>query len=134
MILLTIAIVLLALGIMFAIISNNEWWDTMFILSISTVIVSSMFLLIFGVVSLGVQINADAVYQEAVYSKKVLEYRLEQKLDVVGNELLYSDIVEFNNMLRREKIWSSNPWVGCLHNSKVASIDYIELPIEKGGE
>lgn len=76
----------------------------------------------------------EAVYQEAVYSKKVLEYRLEQKLDVVGNELLYSDIVEFNNMLRREKIWSSNPWVGCLYNSKVASIDYIELPIEKGGE
>ena len=76
-----------------------------------------------------VQIPAKTDYQKAVYQKEVLEYRLENANEnIVGNELLYNDIVEFNNDLISVKKWSANPWTSWFNNAKIATINYIEIP------
>lgn len=75
-----------------------------------------------------VKINEDIDYQSALYEKEVIEYRIDNMSDnIVGNEMLYNDVVEFNNELRRIKKWANNPWVNLLYNQKIASIDYIEI-------
>lgn len=67
-------------------------------------------------------------YQNTLYKKEMLEYRIEHmKENVTGNEMLYNDIVEFNNMLRAKKKWTNNPWTDWFNNKDIASIDYIEL-------
>ena len=75
------------------------------------------------------QICAENNYQKTMYQKEVLEYRLQnQDENIVGNELLYNDIVEFNNNLRDVKKWSANPWTSWFNNAKIATIDYIKIP------
>ena len=77
---------------------------------------------------LHVKINEDIDYQSALYEKEVIEYRIDNMSDnVVGNEMLYNDVVEFNNELRRTKKWANNPWVNWFYNQKIAFIDYIEI-------
>lgn len=78
--------------------------------------------------SLTVQVNKDIGYQNALYQKEMLEYRIDNAdQDIVGNELLYNDIVEFNNDLRIVKKWSNNYWTNWFFNEDIATIDYIEL-------
>lgn len=76
-----------------------------------------------------VQGTAENKYNQKLYQKEVLEYRLESG-ELQGNELLYHDITEFNNELRSVKYWYNNPWTNWFNNGKVASIDYIELKYE----
>ena len=73
-------------------------------------------------------------YQETAYTREVLEYRLDQvDGNVVGNELLYKDVVEFNNELRITKFWGTNIFTNWLNNQKIVNdVDYIE--IEREGE
>lgn len=69
-------------------------------------------------------------YENKLYEREVLEYRLESvDNNITGNELLYNDIVAFNNTLRFAKKYANNPWLSWFNNQKIASIDYIELPI-----
>ena len=66
-------------------------------------------------------------YEKALYTKKTIEYRIEhQKDNIIGNELLYNDIVKFNNSLRNTKYWVDNPWTSWFNNDKIAQLDYIE--------
>ena len=75
------------------------------------------------------QVSAREIdYQNTLYEKEMLEYRIEHmEENITGNEMLYSDIVEFNNELRRVKKWANNSWTNWFNNQKVATIDYIEL-------
>lgn len=76
-----------------------------------------------------VQIPAEHDYQKVLYQKEVLEYRMENESgNTVGNELLYNDIVEFNNDLRDIKRYAASPWTNWFNNAKIATIDYIEIP------
>ena len=72
--------------------------------------------------------NYDVDYQNMLHTKEMLEYRIEHmEENITGNEMLYNDIVEFNNELRSTKKWALNPWTNWFNNQDVASIDYIEL-------
>ena len=74
------------------------------------------------------QVNKEVNYQNTLYEKMVLEYRLDNmEDDIVGNEMIYNDIVEFNNELRSVKKWANNPWTNWLYNEKIAIIDYIKI-------
>lgn len=74
------------------------------------------------------QINREIDYQNKSYERDMLEYRIENmEEDIVGNEMLYNDIVEFNNELRSVKKWANNPWTNWFNNADIATIDYIEL-------
>lgn len=71
--------------------------------------------------------NMQIDYEKALYTKKTIEYRIEHQEDnIVGNELLYNDIIGFNNALRSTKYWASNPWTSWFNNDKIAQLDYIE--------
>lgn len=81
-----------------------------------------------GIPILCIQIPKNKNYQNALYEKQVLEYRLEHKTDnAVGNELLYSDIVKFNKSIRNDKKYANNFWIGLFYNDKIAEIEYIEI-------
>ena len=83
-----------------------------------------------SIVVMAIQIPKDKDYQKTLYEKQVLEYRLDHIEDnLVGNEILYSEITEFNNQLRECKYYADNLWVGLFHNDKIATIDYIEIPL-----
>lgn len=73
-------------------------------------------------------IGYDLNYQNFLYERDMIEYRIEHIEDnVTGNEMLYNDIVKFNNELRSKKKWADNPWTNWFCNQNIASLDYIEL-------
>ena len=82
-------------------------------------------------VSVGIidnQVNKDIYYQNILYEREMLEYRIDNiEEDIVGNEMLYNDIVEFNNELRSTKKWATNPWTSWFYNEDIATIDYVEI-------
>lgn len=81
-----------------------------------------------------VQIPKQAKYEKAVMRREMLEYRLEHKEDEQsGNELLYSDILQFNQNLYSAKKWSKNLWVNWFWNEKIAELDYIDY-LEADGD
>lgn len=90
---------------------------------------AGMIVLIISLTMCGVTyVNADIDYQNKLEEKELLEYRINQQNDIVGNELLYSQIVEFNNDLRYTKKWAKNPWTNWFFNQKIAdNIDYINF-------
>lgn len=84
--------------------------------------------LMIGTLILTVRLTREMNYQDALYEKKMIEYRIEHKEEnLISKENLYQDIVDYNNKLRREKYWSNNFWVGAMWNDKIAIIDFIEL-------
>lgn len=89
---------------------------------------SSIPLCICIAIALSVQVYKDRDYEEMVYEKSVLELRLNNKDDnLVGNEFLYADIIDFNNKLRYERRYADSFWIGIFHNDKIATIEYIEI-------
>ena len=67
-------------------------------------------------------------YESKSYERDMLEYRIEHLSDdAVGNEMLYHDVVEFNNQLRWVKRTAGNPWTSWFSNHRVAELDYVEL-------
>lgn len=75
-----------------------------------------------------IQIPSQSDYEINLYRKEILELRLENKEDnLVGNELLYNEIIEFNNDLRSKKYWHKNLFFNWFINQKLTTIEYIEL-------
>ena len=109
--------------------TTPDWLDNIFI---ALIIVGAIANITSGV---GLIVNGTtktADYENMAYEKTVLEYRLQQVDNgesVIGNELVYNDIVKFNNNLRSIKRWANNPWTSWYNNDKIANnIDYIEIP------
>jgi hypothetical protein len=74
-----------------------------------------------------IQIPRQVDYEKVAAKREVLEYRLEHREEnIVGNEMLYSEITEFNNDIRGEKRYADSPWVNWFANDKIADIDYID--------
>ena len=88
-------------------------------------VVASLFT---GFAIIDAQVNKDIKYQNALYEKEMLEYRIDNMKDnIIGNEMLYNDIVEFNNSLRETKKWANNPWASWFYNQNIATIDFVEI-------
>lgn len=76
-------------------------------------------------------IDYELRYQNFLHEREMIEYRIEHVGDnITGNEMLYNDIVKFNNELRGTKRYVNSPWTNWFSNKDIASLDYIEL----GGE
>lgn len=105
--------------------------DNLFLPGIIFINVFGFAFLISSIIVSIVQIRKDLDFKNAQYEKQVLEYRLEHLEDnFVGGEMLYSEIIDFNNDLRSCKKYSGNVWIGLFYNDKVATLDYILI----GGE
>lgn len=138
MILTLMFIGLLAIGVIVLVV-NNEFkfefsWkirDILFNVGILCVTIGLLFSVILGGFALGNAAYYDLDYQNALYKREVIEYRLDHmEENITGNEMLYNNIVEFNNMLRSQKKWANNPWTNWFNNEKIAELDYIELSDE----
>lgn len=137
MLLVSLLIGLLLLSIIIAIIchviANKTWNDTAeglrnIFVGISLVI--GAFTLITTSSAISVKVDEEIEFEKTLYTKEALEQRLEQSENLSnGNEMLYSEITEFNNDLREIKYWSQNPWIGYKYNQRIAQeIDYIVIP------
>ena len=83
--------------------------------------------LTFGII-IGNMSYHDLEYQNKLHEKEMLEYRVDHITEnMTGNEMLYNDIVEFNNTLRAEKKWANSPWTNWFCNQEIAAMDYVEL-------
>ena len=95
---------------------------------IMLVVIFSVIGIVLGTLILCPRSTWELDYENKLYEKQVLEYRLEQVDDnITGNEMLYNDIVAFNNGLRRTKRLSNSPWTNWFFNKDIATIDYIEI-------
>lgn len=126
MLIILIVIGLLILGVVLVNRSNyNDWAD---FIGMMLVIIMTLTLSISSIAVIGTQINKEVTYQNKIYEKEMLEYRIyNMEEDVVGNEMLYNDIVEFNNELRKVKKWANNPFTNWFYVKEVATIDYVKL-------
>lgn len=121
--------VVLIVGIILIVIDFN-WFDIEVLRAIGAFFtgIGGTTLIVCSVLAIITAATKDKVYQDMLYQRKVLEYRLShEEENTIGNELLYSDIVEFNNELRSDKTYSDNIWINWFFNDKVATIDYIEI-------
>lgn len=126
------SIVLLITGIILLVVSENthfDWSNAWYgVLGLFMTVLSVFGVIISVVFSLVAQIPKQKDYETALYERQVIEYRLENKSEnVVGNELLYQDIVDYNNGLRSHKRYSDNFWLNWFYNDKIATIEYIEI-------
>lgn len=133
MLIVIITIVLLLIGILGLIGYNNDWFDIRYTFDFVE-FASILLILLFGValaveipIVLIEQIPAKKNYEKFLIEKEMLEYRLENDNLGIGNELLYKDIVEFNQELKDVKYYANNPWTNWFANGYIAEIDYIEL-------
>ena len=131
MLIVIITIVLLLIGILGLIGCCNCWFD---FFEDGIEFISLMFVVLFGIalaveipIILVEQISAQKNYEKFLIEKEMLEYRLENDNLGIGNELLYKDIVEFNQELKDIKYYANNPWTNWFVNGYIAEIDYIEL-------
>lgn len=120
-----LAIFILIIGIFFLVICR--WSDSLFVIGVPCVVVGTLFSIFFVGMAISVKVNCDVDYENKLAEKQMIEYRIEQGEEIPGNELLYTQIVEFNNSLRTTKKWSANPWTSWFYNSKIAELDYIEI-------
>ena len=124
---------ILATGIILMIVGKKASWEVKNALDLPSFACTLLgaFGAVFVVVFLLINFTTyNLDYEKKLYEREVLEYRLENAdNNLTGNELLYNDIVDFNNTLRATKKYADNIWVNWLNNQKIASIDYIELPI-----
>lgn len=102
--------------------------DIFFGIGVAGCFLSFFTVLILGIIILSVQVPKQKDYQNKAYEREVLVYRLEQREEnIVGNEMLYSEIVDFNNSIRTEKTYADSIWIGLFFNDLIATIDYIEI-------
>lgn len=103
--------------------------DSLGFLGIIISLISFAVLIVFCIIIAVVQITKERDYEQALYEKQIIEYRIEKEDEnIVGNELLYNDIVEFNNKLRTSKRYANDIWINWFYNDKIATIEYIEIP------
>ena len=134
MIITLIGLGLLVVGIILYIIYNRTYFksyrteSTIMTFGVVGIMIGAIATL-FATVMILVNVSTyDVDYQNMLHKRDMLEYRIEHmEENITGNEMLYNDIVEFNNELRSEKKWALNPWTNWFNNKDIASIDYIEL-------
>lgn len=59
---------------------------------------------------------------------EVLNYRLKNQKDhILEDKELYNDVVTYNQIIRKEKIYCNNIWVNWYHDSSITKCNIIDL-------
>lgn len=119
-----ICIIVAAIGIIFAVCTCSDFWEepgiALSILGIAGLVIS---LIIVGCT----QGFAGQDFAKMEYERSALEYRLKSE-GLEGNEMLHSDIIEFNKSLYTQKFHVHKFMTGWFVNSRIADgIDYIDI-------
>ena len=129
-----ISLVVLVVGILLIVLSKNRklrYWtrEHLEFTGLLFIVLGALVSVICVGCIIGNASTRDITYQNVLHQREMLEYRIEHMEDnITGNEMLYNDIVEFNNELRSVKKWANNPWTNWFTNQDVATIDYVVLP------
>lgn len=124
-----ISAILLAVSIVLCIL-NTKYWNIDWLLNTTmiSIMVCGIALLFCIVGHIAAYAFTDKKYNDMIYQKEVLEYRLEHKTNnEPGNELLYREIMEFNSILREHKTHGNNWWLSAFYNKKIGTIEYIDI-------
>lgn len=131
MLILIISFILLVIGIICIIIDSKVYLSPKIFLFGTGVIcffIGAIGLIVSMTLVSRVQFHKDVEYQNKLYEKEMLEYRISKQDNINGNELLYTQIIDFNNDLRYKKKWAANPWTNWFINQDIANkIDYITI-------
>ena len=133
MIITIISVALLIIGIAIIILEGKYILckDCWFGVGVIASVIGGMATIICIIGILTIHVPKEIDYQNALYEKEVIEYRIENiDENLVGNEFLYNDVVTFNNELRKVKMHTNNLWVNWFWNEKIATIDYIDFELE----
>ena len=128
MLLFIISLVLFVGGLFLLFAADKFFFDeNLDVLAILTTATGAAALLICSLFAIITVCTKDIKFEKATYAKEMLEYRLEnQEKNLVGGELLYNDILEFNNELKSHKKYSKNLFTNWYYNDKIAEMDYID--------
>lgn len=128
MLLFIISLVLFVGGLFLLFAADKFFFDeNLDVLAILTTVTGAAALLICSLFAIITVCTKDIKFEKATYAKEMLEYRLEnQEKNLVGGELLYNDILEFNNELKSHKKYSKNLFTNWYYNDKIAEMDYID--------
>lgn len=128
MIITIISAICLIAGILLLCLNNSCHWynDMIDLIGFLFVVAGAVSLGICLVMIIVAHINVDAHLQALQNTRDMLIYRLEHVNELpVGNEMLYSEITEFNNQLYENIINSRNPWINWFYNSEFNNIPLI---------
>ena len=128
MLLFIISLVLFVGGLfLFFVIDKFFFDETLGVIAILTAAIGGVALLICSSFAIITVCTKNIEFEKAACAKEMLEYRLEnQEENLVGGELLYNDILEFNNGLKTHKKYSKNLFTNWYYNDKIAEMDYID--------
>ena len=127
------SLIVLAVGIILTVLSKNRklrYWtrETLELTGLLFIVIGVLGSVICAGCIIGNASTCDIAYQNALHERDVLEYRLEHmEENITGNEMLYNDIVEFNNNLRSTKRWADSLWSNWFYNQDIAAMDFIEI-------
>ena len=121
-------IALILIGVWLLVLYNRDHRDWCEIIGCCITVIGVVSLIVCSICIFCIHISSDLTCTNMLAKKEMLEYRLEKQSNIVGNELLYSEILEFNNDLRSIKKWANNPWTNWFNYQKIANnIDYIKF-------
>ena len=127
MLIVILSIIALAIGIAFLIYYNHSYGDWPLAIGLPLAFTGGVALICSLVIICCVHIPKDANYENNAERREMLVYRLEhQEEGLVGNELLYQEIRDFNEDLRYHKKYCDSPWLGWFFNERNATFDYID--------
>jgi hypothetical protein len=127
------SLVVLAVGIILIVLSKNRklrYWtrENLEFTGLLFMVLGALVSLVCVGCIIGNASTRDIAYQNALHERDVLEYRIEHmEENITGNEMLYNDIVEFNNNLRSTKRWADSLWLNWFYNQDIAAMDFIEI-------
>lgn len=127
MLLVILFALVIVIGIALVIIGDHSWSNWPHFLGFGCITIGGGVLLglLAGIAIVRCDIDVD--YQNNLERREMIVYRLENQDDnLVGNELLYQEIRDFNEDLRYHKKWANNPWLNWFYNEKNATFDYID--------
>lgn len=121
-------VILIIIGIFLLFLYERLYWDNINLIGMFITSFGIICLIVCSIYIFSVQVSSNLDYENMLAKKQMIEYRLEKQNDIVGNELLYSQIIEFNNELRSVKKWANNSWTNWFNNQKIANnIDYVNI-------
>lgn len=106
---------------------HNHWFnDGIEMIGFLLIVIGSIGVGICLVIIIVAHINVEALLQSLQNTRDILVYRLEHINELpAGNEMLYSEITEFNNRLYENIINSQNPWINWFYNPAFNEIPLI---------
>lgn len=128
MIITIICAICLIVGILLLCLNDSCHWynDMIDLIGFLLVVVGTVGLGICFIMIIVAHIGVDAQLQALQNTHDMLVYRLEHINELpAGNEMLYSEITEFNNRLYENIINSQNPWISWFYNSTFNNIPLI---------